>query len=57
LHSASGGAESPGSSSGSGGGGNPQPAPNIVHFIFGMASDFGGKPFGLVQFLAVRLVV
>jgi hypothetical protein len=28
--------------------------PNIFHFVFGMAPDFGGKPFSLVHYLAVR---
>ncbi|HTI07494.1 MAG TPA: glycosyltransferase [Puia sp.] len=28
--------------------------PNIVHFVFGLAPDFGGKPFSLVHYLAIR---
>ncbi len=28
--------------------------PNILHFVFGMAPDFGGKPFSLVHYLAIR---
>jgi hypothetical protein len=28
--------------------------PNIIHFIFGLAPDFGGKPFSLVHYLAVK---
>lgn len=28
--------------------------PNIFHFIFGMKPDFGGKPFNMVHYLAVR---
>lgn len=31
--------------------------PNILHFIFGMAPDFGGKPFSLVHYLSVRSAV
>ena len=29
-------------------------APRRLHFIFGLARDFGGKPFSLVHFLVVR---
>jgi hypothetical protein len=25
--------------------------PNILHFVFGMAPDFGGKPFSLPHYL------
>lgn len=28
--------------------------PNIFHFIFGMSPDFGGKPFSLVHYLAIK---
>lgn len=28
--------------------------PNILHFVFGMKPDFGGKPFNMVHYLAVR---
>src|SRR5258708_6871344 len=28
--------------------------PNVIHFIFGFAPDFGGKPFSLVHYLAVK---
>jgi hypothetical protein len=28
--------------------------PRIFHFVFGMKPDFGGKPFNLVHYLAVR---
>jgi Glycosyltransferase sugar-binding region containing DXD motif len=31
--------------------------PNIIHFIFGMAPDFGGKPFSLVHYLSVKSAV
>ena len=31
--------------------------PNILHFVFGMAPDFGGKPFSLAHYLAVRSAV
>ena len=31
--------------------------PNIFHFVFGMSPDFGGKPFSLVHYLAVRSAV
>ena len=31
--------------------------PNIFHFVFGMAPDFGGKPFSLVHYLAVKSAV
>jgi hypothetical protein len=27
--------------------------PNIIHFIYGLKSDFGGKEFSLIHFLAV----
>jgi len=35
-------------------GGDGDLAPNVVHFIFGLKEDFGGKPWGMVQYLAVR---
>jgi hypothetical protein len=28
--------------------------PDIIHFIFGLKKDFGGKPFSLVHYLAIR---
>jgi hypothetical protein len=28
--------------------------PNRIHFIFGLAADFGGKPFSFVHYLAIR---
>jgi len=28
--------------------------PNIIHFIFGLSSDFGGKAFSLVHYLAIK---
>ena len=28
--------------------------PQVVHLMFGMKEDFGGKPFGLVHFLCVK---
>jgi hypothetical protein len=28
--------------------------PRIFHFVFGMAPDFGGKPFSLVHYLAIK---
>jgi hypothetical protein len=31
--------------------------PPLVHFIFGLAPDFGGKPFGLVHHLVVKSAV
>jgi hypothetical protein len=34
----------------------PRPAqqiPNIVHYVFGLKRDFGGKPFGFAHFLSV----
>ncbi len=31
--------------------------PNILHFVFGMAPDFGGKPFSLVHYIAVKSAV
>lgn len=31
--------------------------PNIFHFVFGMAPDFGGKPFSLVHYLSVKSAV
>ena len=33
---------------------NPHPVPQIVHFIFGLKPNFGGKPFSLVHYAAVR---
>lgn len=31
--------------------------PNIMHFVFGMAPDFGGMPFSLVDYLAIKSAV
>jgi Glycosyltransferase sugar-binding region containing DXD motif len=31
--------------------------PNILHFVFGMAPDFGGKPFSLCHYLSVRSAI
>lgn len=31
--------------------------PPILHFVFGMAPDFGGKPFSLVHYLAIKSAV
>lgn len=31
--------------------------PNILHFVFGMAPDFGGKPFSLIHYLSVKSAV
>jgi hypothetical protein len=31
--------------------------PNILHFVFGMASDFGGKPFSLGHYLSIKSAV
>lgn len=31
--------------------------PDILHFVFGMAPDFGGKPFSLVHYLSIRSAV
>ncbi|HEY6064453.1 MAG TPA: glycosyltransferase, partial [Chitinophagaceae bacterium] len=31
--------------------------PNILHFVFGMAPDFGGKPFSLVHYLSMKSAV
>jgi hypothetical protein len=28
--------------------------PNILHFIFGMAPDFGGKPFSIAHYLSIK---
>jgi len=32
----------------------PTAVPKVLHFIFGLSSDFGGKPFGLVHHLVIR---
>ncbi len=32
----------------------PESIPNLVHFLFGLKADFGGKPFSLVHYLAVK---
>ena len=31
--------------------------PNILHFVFGMAEDFGGKPFSFAHYLSVKSAV
>lgn len=31
--------------------------PNILHFVFGMAPDFGGKHFSLVHYLSIKSAV
>lgn len=31
--------------------------PHILHYIFGLSSDFGGKPFGFVQYLAISSAI
>jgi Glycosyltransferase sugar-binding region containing DXD motif len=31
--------------------------PNILHFVFGMAPDFGGKPFSLGHYLSIKSAV
>ena len=31
--------------------------PNIFHFVFGMAEDFGGRPFSLSHYLAIKSAV
>lgn len=31
--------------------------PNIFHFVFGMSPDFGGKPFSLVHYLAIKSAI
>lgn len=31
--------------------------PNVFHFVFGMAEDFGGKPFSLSHYLAIKSAV
>jgi hypothetical protein len=31
--------------------------PNIFHFVFGMAEDFGGKPFSFAHYLSVKSAV
>jgi len=28
--------------------------PNIFHFIFGLTEDFGGKPFNIIHYLAIK---
>lgn len=28
--------------------------PNIVHFVFGLSPDFGGRPFSFIHYLAVK---
>jgi signal recognition particle subunit SEC65 len=31
--------------------------PNYLHFVFGMAADFGGKPFSLIHYLAIKSAI
>ncbi|MCB2226734.1 MAG: hypothetical protein KQH53_08650 [Desulfarculaceae bacterium] len=31
--------------------------PNILHFVFGMTEDFGGKPFSLIHYLSIKSAV
>jgi hypothetical protein len=31
--------------------------PNIIHFVFGMAADFGGKPFSLAHYIAIKSAI
>jgi hypothetical protein len=31
--------------------------PNILHFVFGLSSDFGGKPFSLIHYLAIKSAI
>ena len=31
--------------------------PNIFHFVFGMAADFGGRPFSLSHYIAIKSAV
>ncbi len=31
--------------------------PKIIHFIFGLAEDFGGKPFSFVHYMAIRSAI
>jgi hypothetical protein len=31
--------------------------PNLIHFVFGMAADFGGKPFSLSHYLAIKSAI
>jgi hypothetical protein len=31
--------------------------PNIFHFVFGMAEDFGGRPFSLSHYLAIKSAI
>ena len=31
--------------------------PNIFHFIFGLSKDFGGKPFNLSHYLAIKSAI
>ena len=31
--------------------------PNIFHFIFGLKEDFGGKPFNLSHYIAIKSAI
>ena len=31
--------------------------PNNFHFVFGMASDFGGKPFSLIHYISIKSAI
>jgi len=42
---------------GEGDGAEPQGVPPVVHFIFGLSPDFGGKPFGLVHHLVIKAAI
>lgn len=32
----------------------PSNIPNIIHFVFGLSPDFGGRSFSLIHYLAVK---
>lgn len=34
-----------------------QKIPPIVHYVFGMTKDFGNKPFGFIQFVAMNSAI
>ena len=31
--------------------------PNIIHFVFGLSEDFGGKPFSFVHYMAIKSAI
>ena len=35
----------------------PNKIPNILHFVFGLSEDFGGKPWGLCHYLSVKSAI